>query len=221
MRTNYIEPAEVAKIASCMKGDSKKIWLLMNDTGLRISDAVKLRYSDIDSKGQIHYKAQKTGKTGIIRVSGEILALLGRSDGDSYVFRSRKNPSRHIHRSTVFRHIKQACKKAGIDPDGIACHSARKAFAVRDFRENGLGQTMHDLQHSSAATTLFYGLSDNPIPRIFAELRCIRQILDMHQDKIEDLFDICDTLTEAVFDIDKPLDVKISDEKRGEDSPLE
>lgn len=221
MRTNYIDPATVAKIASCLKGNSKIIWLLMNDTGLRISDAVKLRYNQIDSKGQIHYRACKTGKTGIIRVSGEVLALLGSRRDDAYVFKSVKNPQKHIDRSTVFRHIKTACKKAGIDAEGIACHSARKAFAVRDFRENGLGQTMHDLQHSSPATTLFYSLSDNPIPMLFAQLKIIRQILDMHQEKLDDLFDICDTLTEAVFDVDKPLAVKISDEKRGEDPPSE
>ena len=214
MRTNYIEPAEVAKIASCMRGDCKLVWLLMNDTGLRISDAVKLKFSDIDSKGQIHYKAQKTGKTGVIRVSGEVLSLIGNRRDDAYVFRSRKNPSQHIHRSTVFRHIKLACKKAGIDPDGVACHSARKAFAVRDFRENGLGQTMHDLQHSSAATTLFYSLSDNPIPRLFAEIKIIKQVLDMHLEKIEDLFDICDSLCAKTIDIDEPIKVKLCEEKK-------
>lgn len=214
MRTNYIEPAEVAKIASCMKGDCKKIWLLMNDTGLRISDVVKLRYSDIDSKGQIHYVAQKTGKTGIIRVSGEVLALFGKRRSDEYIFRSRKNPSKHIHRSTVFRHIKQACAKAGIDSDGISCHSARKAFAVRDFRENGLGQTMHDLQHSSPATTLFYSLSDNPIPRIYAELKIIKQQLNMHFELIEELREICDGLLEKLVDVDEPLRVKIAEEKK-------
>lgn len=214
MRTNYIEPAEVAKIASCMKGDCRTIWLLMNDTGLRISDVVKLRYSDIDSKGQIHYVAQKTGKTGIIRVSGEVLALFGKRQSEEYIFRSRKNPSKHIHRSTVFRHIKQACKKAGIDPEGVACHSARKAFAVRDFRENGLGQTMHDLQHSSAATTLFYSLSDNPIPRIYAELKIIKQQLNMHFELIEELQEICDGLLEKLVNVDEPLRVKIAEEKK-------
>lgn len=214
MRTNYVEPEAVAKIAMAMKGHSKTIWLLMNDTGLRISDAVKLKYTDIDSKGQIHYKATKTGKTGIIRVSGEVLALIPKNGGDEYVFKSSVNPSKHIHRSTVFRQIKAACKRLGIDADGIACHSARKAFAVRDFRENGLGQTMHDLQHSSPATTLFYSLSDNPIPRIFAEIKIIKQILDMHLKHIDELREICDMLYERISDIDEPLNVKITDEKK-------
>jgi integrase len=219
MMTSFIEAETVAKIASRMKGNSRKIWLLMNDTGLRVSDAVKVKYGDIDKKGYLHYKAQKTGKTGIIRISGEVLALLGRGKSDEYIFKSAKFPHKHIHRSTVFRHIKTACKRAGINSDGIACHSARKAFAVRDFRENGLGKTMHDLLHSDAATTLFYALSDNPIPRIFAQLKIIDQSLNMHLGFIEDLSEKIEMLFRMIVDIDAPIDVKLPDEKRGENSP--
>jgi integrase len=213
MQTKYIEPDVVAKIASRMKGDCRIIWLLMNDTGLRVSDAIKLKYNDIDGQGRIHYKSKKTGKEGIIRVSGELLALIPDRKSDAYVFRSKVDPQKHIHRTTVFKAIKKACKQCGIDADGIACHSARKAFAVRDFRENGLGKTMHDLQHSSAATTLFYSLSDNPIPRIFAEIKIIKQSLDMHFEAIEELREICDGLLEKIVDVDAPCIVKLTSKK--------
>ncbi|MBQ8574417.1 MAG: tyrosine-type recombinase/integrase [Clostridia bacterium] len=207
MRTKYITPDEVARIAADLKGHSRVIWLLMVDTGLRISDAVKLKYSDIDDKGQIHYKSKKTGKNGIAVPSGTVLALLGRKVGSEYIFRSVKNPKKHIHRSTVFRHIKEACKKCGINADGIAPHSARKAFAVKDFRQNGLGKTMLDLQHSSPATTLFYALSDDPIPQIFSEIERIK-------GRVDDLFEICDTLHGLIVDIDAPCDVKLT--KKGD-----
>lgn len=194
----------VARIAGHMKGDSRTLWLLMNDTGLRVSDAVKLRYSDIDSDGRIHYKSQKTGKTGIISVSGAVLSLIPRKKSDDFVFKSARNPKKHIHRSTVFRHIKQACSLCGINAEGIAPHSARKSFAVKDFRENGLGKTMHDLQHSSPATTLFYALSDDPIPEIFKELRRIKK-------RLSELEEICDMIVNTVFDTDEPLKVSLSD----------
>ncbi len=211
MRTRYITAEEVAKIASMLKPTVQRLWLLMNDTGLRVSDAVKLKYGDIDKKGCIHYIAKKTGKTGIIRLSGEVLAIIGSGNDDDYVFRSSKSPEKHIHRSTVFKHIKKACDLCGVDPDGVAPHSARKAFAVNDFRENGLGKTMHDLQHSSPATTLFYALSDNPIPQIFAQLRVIKQNLDWHYELIEELRDICDMLFEKIGDVEAPIDVKLSE----------
>ena len=214
MITNYVEAETVSKIASRMKGNSRKIWLLMNDTGLRVSDAVKVKYGDIDKKGYLHYKAQKTGKTGIIRISGEVLSILGKGKPNEYVFKSSKYPHKHMHRSTVFRHIKNACIKAGIDPDGIACHSARKAFAVRDFRENGLGKTMHDLLHSDASTTLFYALSDNPIPRIFAQFKIIDQSLNMQLERIEEVEEKIEMLFRMLVDIDEPLNVKISEQKK-------
>ena len=209
MQTKYITPEDVAKIASKLSGHSRTIWLLMCDTGLRISDAVALRYSDIDKEGKIHYKAKKTGKIGIASPSGNVLALLGRKKTREYIFRSSVNPNKHIHRSTVFKHIKRACALCGIDAHGIAPHTARKVFAVKDFRENGLGKTMHDLQHSSAATTLFYALSDDPIPMIFRELNALRE-------QIEELYELCDFICEKIgFDNEKPINVRTSEQKKG------
>lgn len=212
--TKYIPPETVARLAATLKGDMRTIWLLMNDTGLRVSDVVKLKYSDIDAKGHIHYISTKTGKKGIAKPSGNVLALLGRKNTDEYLFRSRKKPSRHVHRSTVFRNIKRACVLCGINPEGIATHTARKNFAVRDFRENGLGKTMHDLQHSNPATTLFYALSDDPIPQIFAQIEVIKKQLDFHYEKIEELFEICDRILEKIIDIDAVGAVKISEQKK-------
>lgn len=204
MQTKYLSPDVVARIAAHMKGDSRTLWLLMNDTGLRVSDAVKLRYNDIDTEGRIHYKSQKTGKTGIISVSGAVLSLIQRKKSSDYIFKSVRNPKKHIHRSTVFRHIKQACALCGINAEGIAPHSARKSFAVKDFRENGLGKTMHDLQHSSPATTLFYALSDDPIPEIFKEIRRIKK-------RLSELEEVCDMIVDTVFETDEPLNVSLSD----------
>lgn len=214
MQTKYITPQEVAKISARLPKVSRTIWLLMNDTGLRISDVVKLKYTDIDKKGQIHYTSTKTGKKGIAKPSSTVLSLIGRKTVPEYIFKSAKNPKKHIHRSTVFRHIKTACKLCGINPDGIAPHTARKNFAVRDFRENGLGKTMLDLQHSSPATTLFYALSDDPIPQIFGQLKVLKQQINFNYDKILELFEICDRIFERIENFDEPLPVKIADQKK-------
>lgn len=212
--TKYIPPETVAKISQRLVGDCRTIWLLMNDTGLRVSDAVKLKYSDIDKKGQIHYISTKTGKKGIVKPSGAVLSLLGRKNSNDYIFKSGKNPKKHIHRSTVFRHIKTACKLCGIDPEGIGTHTARKNFAVKDFRENGLGKTMHDLQHSSPATTLFYALSDDPIPQIFGQIKVLKQQIDFNYEKILELYEICDRIFERIENFDEPLRVRIADQKK-------
>lgn len=212
MLTRYLEADAVARVASALKGHSRAIWLLMNATGLRISDAIKIKHCDISRDGILFWTSTKTGKTASRRLPSEILALLPLDPArpNKYMFPSDKLKAEHIHRSTVYRHIKKACLKVGIDPDGIGTHSARKSFAVNDFRENGLGRTMFDLQHSSASTTLLYALSDNPIPRIFKEIKLLRE-------RIEDLTEICDFLVEKVIDIDEPVPYKISEQKNAGD----
>ncbi len=211
MRSKYLAPNLVSEIASKMPPVSRKVWLLMNDTGLRISDAVKIKYRDIDKKGQIHYKAVKTGKEGVAPVSGDVLTLFGRGRNkpkNDYVFKSLKNPSKHVHRSTVYRHIKKACELCGVDASGVSTHTGRKNFAVRDFRENGLGKTMHDLQHSDVGTTLLYALSDDPIPELFARVKKL-------EERVDELVEICDMLLEKVVDVDKPLNVVLASTKKG------
>lgn len=210
MLTRFLESKEVARVAEALQGHSRAIWLLMNATGIRISDAVKIRENDIDRNGVLMWVSSKTGKTASRILPGEVLAVLPlpKVRTEAYLFKSAKNPSKHIHRSTVFRHIKQACNKVGIDPEGVGTHSARKSFAVRDFRENGLGKTMFDLQHSSAATTLLYALSDNPIPRIFQKLKEL-------EEELIDLRECVDIIFEMHFDFDEPAPFTISDEKNG------
>lgn len=208
MITRYLEPEQVAGVANALPSRLRPIWLLMYATGMRVSDVIKLRECDIDTDGVVHWTAQKTGKSASRKLPGEVLAVIPRAcnDSEEWLFRSEKNPAKHIHRSTLFRHIKKACIKCGINPEGVGTHTARKSFAVKDYRENGLGKTMHDLQHSNASTTLFYALSDNPIPRVFQKLKEI-------DEKLTEFGEILDLLINAIFPPDEPLNVRISDEK--------
>ena len=178
MQTRFVELSEVSQIANHMPDVSRGVWLLMNDTGLRVSDAINVKYKDIDKYGYLHYTAKKTKKNGRAKLSEAFLNEYYRGykrpkgDLDRFLFPSYDKKRRApISRSTVFRHIKKACSELGIDADGVAPHSARKSFAVRDFREYGLGRVMHDLQHRDASTTLLYAMSDNAIQALYKELR--------------------------------------------------
>ena len=212
MQTRYLEPEAVAMVANALKGHSRTIWLLMNEVGLRISDAVKIKHCHISLDGVLWWTSSKTGKTASRKLSGELLLLLDPLEDrpNTYIFQSKSRKAEHIHRSTVYRHIKKACKKIGMDPEGIGTHSARKSFAVKDFRENGLGRTMFDLQHSSAATTLLYALSDNPIPRILKKISLI-------DEEIQELYDICDMICNELWPPDEPVHYKLKEEKNAGD----
>jgi len=192
----------VSQIASKMPKLTRGVWLLMNDTGLRVSDAIRVKYADIDNYGYLHYIAKKTKKNGRAKLSDAFLSeFIGENRADGYVFRSTQNPQKHVSRATVFRHIKKACLLCGINPEGIAPHSARKSFAVRDFREFGLGRVMHDLQHRDASTTLLYAMSDNAIEALYKELRKLQA----------EMMSLSDKLDSQVKEITEKLDILFND----------
>lgn len=219
MQTKFIELSEVSQIASRMPDVSRGVWLLMNDTGLRVSDAIRVKYGDIDEYGYLHYVAKKTKKHGRAKLSEAFLneyypkfRTPKKKWQHEYVFPSpNKKLYAPISRSTVFRHIKKACDELGIDSTGIAPHSARKSFAVRDFREFGLGRVMHDLQHSDASTTLLYAMSDNAIQALYKDLRIlenrIASLSDKSDSEIEEITEKLDILFNYVFGDE--LNVKI------------
>lgn len=213
MQTKFIELSEVSQIASRMPDVSRGVWLLMSDTGLRVSDAIRVKYGDIDTFGYLHYVAKKTKKSGRAKLTEAFLNEYypkyrkpQKKWENDYVFPSpNKKLYAPVSRSTVFRHIKKACDELGIDSTGIAPHSARKSFAVRDFREFGLGRVMHDLQHRDASTTLLYAMSDNAIQALYKDLRILSKKLD---SEVEEITEKLDFLFDYLFGDD--LNIKIA-----------
>lgn len=192
MQSKFVTPCDSVNIAAKMPPNTRGVWLLMNDTGLRISDAIKVKHGDFDNFGYLHYKAVKTGKNGRVKVSQTFIdqyIVPDKKYKKRFVFVSPKNPQNHICRQTVYLHIKKACKLCGISDVGISPHSARKSFAVRDFREFGLGKTMHDLQHKDASTTLLYAMSDDPFPQLFERIKAIEEEQAEMLEKIDLIFD--------------------------------
>lgn len=176
-----------------MPAETAGVWLLMAETGVRVSDAVCAKNGDFDAQGFFHWVAHKTGKRGRARVSDEFLRRYVDSDNpDMLLFPSPRRVTRPVRRETVFRHIKRAAYLCGIDPAGIGTHTARKSYAVRKYAEDGLGATMAALQHRDAATTLLYALDDDPVPAIW---RAIRDI----QRQLEDVSHLLDSLCDRVF----------------------
>lgn len=192
MRTKYIDDVKALNIASAMPYTSRGVWLLMLETGVRISDALEAKNKDFDSKGFFHYTAQKTGKCGRAKVSKNFIAeYVNRDFPDEYVFAStnHKRLGKPITRQTVFLHIKRACLMCGYDDIGIAPHSARKHFAVDLFRDEGLGVTMNALQHRDASTTFLYAMSDNPYTELNNRIKRVEKSVEKQKELIEYLYD--------------------------------
>ena len=161
MRSRFLDEREVTAIRGVMSGaDWLPFWIAL-ETGLRIGDVAKLRWADI-SGNVIRFVAQKTGKDGTAVISDDLRRALHRVRGHrwEWVFPSPNTPSAHITRQSLWKRLKRACARAGVNPDGLSPHSFRKVYGVTEYKRHGIGAVQAGLQHSDISTTEIYALAD-------------------------------------------------------------
>ncbi|WP_304584940.1 tyrosine-type recombinase/integrase [Acutalibacter muris] len=131
--------------------------VLEGNLGLRISDIVKLRPSDIVKDGdryRLEVTEQKTGKSRVFTVPLVIQQYI-----ENYCLRNsigKKDLIFPISERMVQKQLKIVCDYLGYE--GISTHSFRKWYATEIYRSNGYDITLVQrlLQHSSAAVTQRY-----------------------------------------------------------------
>ena len=133
------------------------------NTALRISDILKLKWSDIlDSKGHIlsHIliREKKTGKYTKIFINKQIRSAvkiyLENCTQKTYIFDNGRNG--HITREYAYMIVKNAGSGAGIGND-ISCHSLRKTFGYHAWKQGTPPVLLMEIyNHSSYAVTKRY-----------------------------------------------------------------
>ncbi len=161
MKARYIDPEEVERLAIGAGDQTQLILWILEITGLRIGDLLKVRVSDLseDPPG-IRYVAQKTGKPGFAPVPIYLVREMRKHSRYGWVFPSPVKRRAHLTRQAVWASVKRAAARAGVDAEGVSPHSYRKAFAVRVLKDEGLAAAKEALQHEDTATTEIYALSD-------------------------------------------------------------
>ena len=134
-------------------------------TALRISDLLRLRWSDVyDEEKQIFYKEvtlteKKTGKTKTIALNKQILwalrLYLPHRRGE-FIFASNRKEDKAISRVQAWRIIHAAVEALGITGK-IACHSLRKTWGYHAWNK-GISPVviMTIYNHSSFKVTMKY-----------------------------------------------------------------
>lgn len=158
MRSDFLNNETYRFIFSAMKYENALILRTCLETGLRVGDVCALPRSALDGN-TIRYTAQKTGKSGSVKISTDLANRLANSRG-KWLFSSPHNLSKHRTRQAVWRDMKIACSRLGIT-EHASPHSARKTFAVDLYHKSGLKTVQNALQHDRIETTLLYALSDN------------------------------------------------------------
>lgn len=131
--------------------------MLEGNLGIRVSDVVKLRLSDIVHDGEryrLSITEQKTGKARTFTVPVALYQFLR-----IYCLDNGVAPDAVIiplTTSEVQKHLRKVCDYLGYD--GISTHSFRKWYATEIYKANGynIALVQQLLQHSSPAVTQRY-----------------------------------------------------------------
>jgi integrase len=135
-------------------------------TALRISDLLRLRWSDVYDFGQnkplkhISLTEKKTGKTKLIALNKHVLAALSRlaekkaSDPAGFLFENPRT-GRAISRIQAYRIIRAAAEALKLGR--ASCHSLRKTFGYHAWKSGVSPAVIMEIyNHSSFAVTRRY-----------------------------------------------------------------
>lgn len=157
------EKNKIEEIKSILKIKSYRDYLLFVmgiNTGLRISDLLKLKVLDVKEKSHITIREEKTNKEKRFILNSNLkeqlepyITLLKDED---YLFQSRQGEHKPLDRSQAYRIINNAAKKAGIQ-DKIGTHTLRKTFGYHHYKLHKDVAVLQDiLNHSAPSVTLRY-----------------------------------------------------------------
>ena len=135
------------------------------NTGLRISDLLKLKVGDVRGKNEYVLREEKTKKNKRIMlhaVRKDIEDYIALKSDEEYLFASRIG-TEPISRVQAYRILNKAAKDCGLDE--IGTHTLRKTFGYHFYKQNQNVAMLQQLfNHSSPAITLRYiGITQDEI----------------------------------------------------------
>jgi len=157
----YLTRDEVHRVLDIIPSNKIRDRLIINllwHSGIRVSELVSIKYSDIDFYSHtlnIQTLKQKRGKEKkiyrSIPLQGDILNELG-----NYTFKN-EDCLFPITRREIWYLVKRYCRKAGIDPKRSHPHVFRHSFAVNAILQGVAPGTLAGwLGHVSLASTMVY-----------------------------------------------------------------
>jgi integrase len=135
------------------------LFLLGINSGLRISDILKLKVSDVKNKKYIELNEQKTGKYKRFPITNSYKNILEDyivgKNSDEWLFSSQKG-NHPITRIQAYRIICNACSEAGITTK-IGTHTLRKTFGYHFYyKTKDVALLQCIFNHSAPSVTLRY-----------------------------------------------------------------
>ncbi len=163
---NFVEPIRdpvvVEDIANYLKKTNERnyiLYLLGIYTGLRISDILKRKISDVKNRNSISIREKKTSKQKNFEINPflkrELANFISDKDPDDYLIKSREEYNKPLSRSMAYRILKEVADRFGLE--NIGCHSLRKTFGYHFYQQTkDVVTLMKIFNHSHPSVTLRY-----------------------------------------------------------------
>lgn len=171
-----IEKIEEMKRELQKTGTRNYILFLMGiNIGLRISDLLQLKVSDVRNKSHVTITEKKTGKQKrhlLTNVKTELdNYIIGMADNE-YLFQSRNGENKPLQRFQAYNILNKTARKIGIT-DEIGTHTMRKTFGYHFYQKTKDVALLQNLfNHSSPSVTLRYiGINQDIIDNAIREFK--------------------------------------------------
>lgn len=135
------------------------------NTGLRVSDILNLKVSDVRDKTHIQIKEKKTGKSKRFLINSNLKIdidryIYNKSDFE-FLFKSQKGDRKPITRVQAYRILSLAAEKCNLQEVGT--HTMRKTFGYWHYKQFKDIAILQDIfNHSAPSITLRYiGINDD------------------------------------------------------------
>lgn len=163
---NKVEPirdkAKIEEMKNILFNQSYRnyiLFILGINTGLRISDMLKLKVKDVHNQSHIVLKEQKTSKNKRFLINSnlkqELETYIKEMEAEEHLFQSRIGQNKPLTRFQAYRIFSEAGRKAGLE--SIGCHSTRKTFGYHHYKKNkDVALLQKIFNHSSPSITLDY-----------------------------------------------------------------
>lgn len=170
---NFVQPIrdkeKIEEVKSKLLKSGYRDYLLFVtgiNTGLRISDLIKLKVKDIKNRTHIVIKEEKTNKLKRFLINSNLKEIfdcyIKNLQDEDYIFKSRQGINRPITRVQAYRIINNAVNTTDIT-DKIGTHTLRKTFGYHHYQIYKDVAMLQDIfNHSAPSVTLRYiGINDD------------------------------------------------------------
>lgn len=173
---NFVEPIrdsnKVRELANYLRKYSERNYIMFVigiNSGLRISDILKLRVRDVKGKEQVSIREKKTGKQRIFPMTPilkrELKNFCLDKDSDEFLIKSQQGYNKAISRERAYMILRDAGETLGLY--NLGTHTLRKTFGYHFYMQYKDIVTLQKIfNHADPSITLHYiGIEQSHINR--------------------------------------------------------